>query len=121
MDFMTVTQMQTVQTQMGILSVLATMDFLGTGKVALVKLMTMHRNLSINNFWFYLDDTSENLVPCPCNSPESCFSFDNNGTEVCGCYRGYVRQLDSETCTGMMLPNNLVITMLNYISLLIRY
>ena len=36
MDYMTVTQMQTVQTQMEVLSVLAMMDFLETGKIALV-------------------------------------------------------------------------------------
>lgn len=54
----------------------------------------------------------ENLVPCPCNSSESCFSFDNNGAEICGCSPGYARQIDSqgnETCTGMFLSNNLVI------------
>ena len=36
MDYMTVTQMQTVQTRMEVFSVLAMMDFLETGKVALV-------------------------------------------------------------------------------------
>ena len=36
MDYMTVTQMQTVQTRMEVLSVLAIMDFLETGKLALV-------------------------------------------------------------------------------------
>ena len=79
--------------------------------------MNMHWYLYINKceinmvlFWFCLD---ENLVPCPCNSPKSCFSFDNNGAEMCGCFPGYVRQIDSqsgnETCTGMLLPHNLVI------------
>ena len=36
MDYMTVTQMQTVQTRMEVLSVLAMMDFLETGELALV-------------------------------------------------------------------------------------
>ena len=66
-------------------------------------------------FLFYLDDTTENRIPCPCNSPKSCFSFDNDGAEICGCFPGYVRQIDSqgnEKCTGMLLPNNLVITLL---------
>ena len=117
MDYMTVTQMQTVQTQMEVLSVLAMMDFLETGKVALVNEhapVFVHKfNINMVLFWFCLDDTTEILVPCPCNSPESCFSFDNNGAEMCGCFPGYVRQIDSrsgnETCTGILLPHNLVI------------
>ena len=61
--------------------------------------------------WFVLydlDDTTKNLIPCPCNSSESCFSFNNNGIEMCGCLPGYVRQIDdqnNETCTGMFHQN----------------
>ena len=71
--------------------------------------MKMHQYLCNNHDFvlFCLDDTSENLVTCPCSSPESCFSFDSNCTEVCGCSPGYVRRLDSETCAGMLLSYNL--------------
>ena len=60
----------------------------------------------------YLDDTTENLIPCPCNSSERCFSFNNTGIEMCGCFPGYARQIidgqGNETCTGMFLSNNLI-------------
>ena len=49
----------------------------------------------------HLDDTTENLVPCPCNSSENCFTFDDNGTEVCGCRPGYEQQMDNQTCAGI--------------------
>ena len=59
-----------------------------------------------------LDDTAKNVVPCPCNSPENCFSFDDNGIEICNCLPGYEQQVDiqgNETCTGMSYLFNHII------------
>ena len=52
MGYMTVTQMQIVQTKMEVLSVRAMMDFLETGKLALV--INMHRYLCNNHVFVFV-------------------------------------------------------------------
>ena len=57
----------------------------------------------LNSIPLLLGNAPENLVPCPCNSSESCFSFEVNGTEICGCLFGYIPQMDGQgdqVCTG---------------------
>ena len=50
-----------------------------------------------------IGNAPENVVACPCNTSGNCFSFEVNGTEICGCFPGYISQLDdqgNQVCTG---------------------
>ena len=57
--------------------------------------------------WFSIGNSTTNLVPCPCNSSENCFSFeDDNGTEICSCISGYELQMtnqNGQVCTGIII------------------
>ena len=53
-------------------------------------------------FWFIVGNATKILLFCPCNS-EDCSSFDDDGTEVCGCRPGYEQHIDNQSCTGIML------------------
>ena len=53
-----------------------------------------------------LGNDTESLVSCPCNSSENCFSFEDSGTEICGCKPGYIQQMDNQDnqmCTGNII------------------
>ena len=60
-----------------------------------------------NIVWFSIGNATKYLVPCPCNSSENCFTFeDDNGTEICGCKPGYEQQMTNQNgqiCTGIIL------------------
>ena len=52
---------------------------------------------------FILGNVTEALPPCPCNSSKNCFSVEQNGIEVCGCFPGYELDGESnETCLGIL-------------------
>ena len=62
-------------------------------------------NDGINFYSFIIGNSSENLVPCPCNSSGNCFPFEDNGAEMCGCFPGYKRHMDGEgnqICIGII-------------------
>ena len=76
--------------------------FLGDGKTCISNLITatcVYNNFLVGSF---VGNAPESLVSCPCNSSESCFSFEDSGTELCGCLPGYIRKMDNQLCTGMI-------------------
>ena len=82
--------------------------FLGDGKTCISNYHLKFNKLGTlcvtrNNSWFFIGSAPENIVSCPCNSSESCFCFDDNVTEICGCFLGYEQQMDSQMCTGGLL------------------
>ena len=83
--------------------------FLGDGNTCIGKYFFKCHYLTNWMCKIYFDNTAENLhvVPCPCNSSENCFSFNDNGTEIlCSCLLGYEQQVDiqgNEICTGMIV------------------
>ena len=85
--------------------------FLGDGKTCISNNICtwinkgIFRGCSTTIGSLYIGNTTTNLVPCPCNSSENCFTFeDDNGTEICGCKPGYELQMNNQsaqTCIGI--------------------
>ena len=86
--------------------------FLGDGKFCISNdiyhlINILHGCNIYCSIWFSIGNATINLVPCPCNSSENCFTFeDDNSTEMCGCKPGYEYQMTNQSgqmCTGIIM------------------